>query len=189
MKRIAIFASGEGTNTQCLIDYFSGSNVTIALIACNNPAAGVFKRAKKSNIPSLLIDRESLYKSKLTLQRLLEEKIDLIVCAGFLWKIPDAILHAFPDKVINIHPALLPKYGGKGMYGMKVHKAVIDAGEKTSGITIHYLNENYDEGKIIFQSKCEINEDDTAEILAQKIQALEHEHFPKVVEQIVNKLT
>ena len=187
MKRIAIFASGEGTNTQHLINYFAGSDVKIALVVCNNPSANVLKRAEKSNIPSLIINKESFYKTDLVLKRLITEKINLIVCAGFLWKISDAILHKFPNKVINIHPALLPKFGGKGMYGMNVHKAVLEAGEHESGITIHYLNEQYDEGEIIFQAKCEIKKGDTPEMLAQKVHVLEHEHFPRVVQQIINK--
>ena len=141
MKKIAIFASGEGTNAQRVIDYFRGSEVKTALVICNNPSANVLKRAEKSGIPSLLIHREKFYNSIVLLKRLQDDKIDLIVLAGFLWKIPENILRAFPDKIINIHPALLPKFGGKGMYGQHVHKAVMDAGEKESGITIHYVNE------------------------------------------------
>lgn len=188
MKRIAIFASGEGTNTQRLIDCFAGSDVKIALVVSNNPSANVLKRAEKSNIPTLLVNKESLNPGEAVLKKLAELKIDLVVCAGFLWKIPDSILHAFPNKVINIHPALLPKFGGKGMYGMNVHKAVLEAGEKESGITIHYLNEHYDEGKIIFQATCTIKKEDTPETLAQKVHALEYEHFPRIIQQIINKL-
>ena len=185
MKRIAIFASGEGTNAQILIDHFKGSEVEIALIVCNNSAANVLKRAKNANIPSLLIDKETFYAQDSVLQKLLNEQTDLIVCAGFLWKIPDSILHAFPNKILNVHPALLPKFGGKGMYGLNVHKAVIEAGEKESGITIHYLNEHYDEGKIILQKKCEVTKNDTPETLARKVQQLEHEWCPKIIEQIL----
>ena len=185
MKRIAVFASGEGTNTQHLIDFFAGE---IVLIVCNNPEANVLKRAEKHGIPTILINKESFYKGNSVLQKLIHEKIDLIVCAGFLWKIPDAILQAFPDKVVNIHPALLPKFGGKGMYGLHVHTAVLHAGEKESGITIHYLNEHYDEGKIILQKKCEVKKGDTPEMLAQKVQALEHEWYPKTIEQLLKNI-
>lgn len=185
MKKIAIFASGEGTNAQTLIDYFAGKEASISLIICNNPNATVLTRAKKHSIQSILINREWLYGGKPLLEKLLTDKIDLIACAGFLWKIPGAILHAFPHKVVNIHPALLPKFGGKGMYGLNVHKAVIDAGEKESGITIHYLNEHYDEGEIIIQKKCAVEKNNTPESLAQKVQKLEHEWYPKTIEQLL----
>ena len=185
MKRIAIFASGEGSNTQHLIDYFSGTDVRISVIVCNNPNANVLKRAEKHHIYSLLINKEWFYNAESVLKKLLAEKIDLIICAGFLWKIPYNILHAFPNKIVNIHPALLPKFGGKGMYGLNVHKAVIETGEKESGITIHYLNEHYDEGKIILQKKCEVKKEDTPETLAQKVQMLEHKWYPKTIELIL----
>ena len=187
MKRIAIFASGEGTNTQHLINYFTISDVKICLVVCNNPSAYVLKRAEKSGIQTIVVDKEIFYGTDILLKKLKDEKIDLIVCAGFLWKIPDNILNAFPNKIINIHPALLPKFGGKGMYGMNVHKAVIAAGEKESGITIHYLNEHYDEGKIIFQAKCKVAKGDTPEKLADKVHALEYEYFPKIVRQVIDK--
>ena len=154
MKRIAIFASGEGTNTQHLIDYFSRKDVKIGMIVCNNSNANVLKRAERHSIPSILINKEWFYNGNTVLKKLLDEKIDLIVCAGFLWKIPDNILHVFPNKIVNIHPALLPKFGGKGMYGLSVHKAVIETREKESGITVHYLNEHYDEGEIILQKNA-----------------------------------
>ncbi len=186
MKHIAIFASGEGTNAQQLINYFKGKNVKIELIICNNPKANVLKRAESHGIPSLLIDRDGFYKGDLVLNRLLNEKTDLIVCAGFLWKIPDNILKAFPDKIVNIHPALLPKFGGKGMYGSNVHKAVIESGEKESGISIHYLNEHYDEGKIILQRKCEVAPNDTPDSLAKKIHVLEHEWYPRTIDELLN---
>lgn len=185
MKQIAIFASGEGTNAQRVIDYFRGSEVKVALIICNNPTANVLKRAERNGIPSVLIDKEMFNKGDSILKKIQDAKIDLIVLAGFLWKIPENILRAFPDKIINIHPALLPKFGGKGMYGQNVHKAVIAAGEKESGITIHYVNEHYDEGKIILQKKCDVSKDDTPEILAQKVLQLEHEWYPKAIEQIL----
>ena len=185
MKRLVILASGDGTNTQQLIDHFKGSKVTISLVISNNPDANVLRRAIIEGIPTLLINKESFYNGEEVLRRLLSEKPDLIVCAGFLWKVPDRILNAFPNKVINIHPALLPKFGGKGMYGLNVHKAVINSKEKESGITIHFLNGNYDEGKTLFQATCEVKTDDTPEILAQKVQELEHRHFPKAIEQLL----
>lgn len=185
MKQLAIFASGEGSNAQQIINHFHESDIKIALIICNNPKANVLKRAEKHNIPVLLIDKATFYNGDTVLKELLNKKIDLIVCAGFLWKIPENILHSFPNKIINLHPALLPKFGGKGMYGMNVHKAVINAGEKESGITIHYLNEQYDEGEIILQKKCEIEKEDTPETLAQKIHELEHTYFPKTVEEVL----
>jgi len=185
MKRIVVFASGEGTNTQHLIDYFDGNDLRITLIICNNPNANVLRRAEKHSVPTLLINKEDFNNGDSVLKRVIAEKPDLIICAGFLWKIPDNILHSFPYKVVNIHPALLPKFGGKGMYGMNVHKAVIAAGEKESGITIHYLNEQYDEGKIIFQATCEVKKDDTPETLAQKVQELEHTYFAKTVEHLL----
>lgn len=187
MKQIAIFASGEGTNAQHIIDHFKGSNTRISLVVCNNPNANVLKRAENQGIPALLISRD-VFKGEEFLKRLLKEKIDLIVCAGFLWKIPDNILHAFPNRVVNIHPALLPKFGGKGMYGQNVHKAVIDAGETETGITVHYLNEHYDEGEIILQKKCEVQKDDTPETLARKVHALEYEWYPKTIQDILTKI-
>jgi len=186
MKKIAIFSSGEGTNAQRVIDYFKESDVKIALVICNNPSANVLKRAERNGIPSLLINREMFYYGDSVLKKLQDSKIDLIILAGFLWKIPDNILRAFPNKIVNIHPALLPKFGGKGMYGQNVHKAVVEAREKESGITIHYVNEHYDEGKIILQKKCDIGIDDTPEMLAQKVLQLEHEWYPKAISEILN---
>jgi len=185
MKHIAVFASGEGTNAQHLINYFSGSSTKIVLIVCNNPKANVLKRAQNHNIPFLLINKESFYNRDIVLKRLLDDKIDLIVCAGFLWKIPDNILGAFPGKVVNVHPALLPKFGGKGMFGMNVHKAVIEAGEKESGITIHYLNEHYDEGRIILQKRCAVSADETPESLAKKIHEMEYAWYPPTIEHLL----
>lgn len=185
MKQIAIFASGEGTNAQHIIDHFKGVSAGIVLLVCNNPKANVIKRAEKEGIPVLLVNKTTFYSGEDTIKRLLNDRVDLIVCAGFLWKIPDNILKAFPNKIVNIHPALLPKFGGRGMYGINVHKAVIEADEKKSGITIHYLNERYDEGKIILQKKCDIQKGDTPEMLAQKVQALEYEWYPKTIAEIL----
>lgn len=189
MKNIAIFASGEGTNAQNMINYFSKSEkATIALVVSNKASANVLNRAKNAGVETLLIDRPSFYDSDLTIEKLRSAKIDLIVLAGFLWLIPESLVKAFPDKIINIHPALLPKFGGKGMYGMSVHKAVVEAKEKESGITVHYVNEKYDEGKIIAQHKCKLEDRDTPETVAQKIHHLEYEFFPKAIEEVISKI-
>lgn len=183
-KHIAIFASGAGSNAQKIIDHFNSGdrNAKIVLIVCNKPGAGVLKIAEKENIPALIIERKKFYEDAF-LDELNSYKIDLIVLAGFLWKVPDLLVRSYPNKIINIHPALLPKYGGKGMYGSKVHEAVIHSKEKESGITIHWVDEIYDHGKIIFQVKCNVDEKDTPETLAEKIHELEHEHYPKVIEK------
>jgi phosphoribosylglycinamide formyltransferase-1 len=186
MKNIALFASGNGTNVQRIAEYFSDNeNVCIKLIVCNNANAYVLERAEKLGIKSCLINKkETFYNSNSVLEILQQNSIDFIVLAGFLWLIPDAVIAEFPNKIINIHPALLPKYGGKGMYGMHVHEAVVANKERESGITIHYVNRHYDEGEIIFQAKCPLSPEDTPENLAQKIHALEYEYFPKVVEKV-----
>ena len=188
MKNIAIFASGEGTTTQNIIDYFNSRNygIKVALTVSNNPKANVLNRAKAAGINTLIIDRKSFYESNQTIEKLKSLNIDLIVLAGFLWKIPENLIKSFPGKIINIHPALLPKYGGKGMYGINVHKAVIEAKEKQSGISIHFVNEQYDEGQIISQHNCSIVPIDTAESLAQKIHLLENEFFPKAIVDLLS---
>lgn len=186
MKRIVIFASGSGSNAENLIRFFHNrDNVSVIQVLTNNPHAKVLERCKSLNISALSFNRTSFFKSQDVLNLLKVTNPDLIVLAGFLWKVPENILQEFPNKIINIHPALLPKYGGKGMYGMKVHEAVIRNQESETGITIHYVNENYDEGAIIFQSKCKIDPSDSAEKVAAKIHNLEMEHFPKVVESIL----
>jgi formyltetrahydrofolate-dependent phosphoribosylglycinamide formyltransferase len=183
---IAIFASGAGSNAQKIIDRFrSDRSVVISLIVCNNPAAGVLNIAAKENIPGLLIEKKRFMDGDNYLPELEKKQVDFIILAGFLWKIPLGIINAYPQKIINIHPALLPKYGGKGMYGNKVHQAVIDANEKESGITIHYVDEIYDHGKIILQATCAIDESDTADTLAAKVHALEHMHYPAVIADLV----
>ena len=183
---IAIFASGAGSNAQKIIDHFASfSSVKIALIICNKPGAGVLSFAEKENIPSLLIEKEVFFNGGHYLAELQRNKTDLIVLAGFLWKIPADLIKAYPKKIINIHPALLPKHGGRGMYGHFVHEAVIANKEKESGISIHYVDELYDHGEIIFQAKCSVEEKDTAETLADKIHALEHAHYPVVIEKII----
>lgn len=188
MKHIAIFASGEGTNAQNIIDYFKNSDkIKVALIVSNKASANVLNRAKKADIPTLLISRADFYDSNNTIDALKKASIDFIVLAGFLWMIPQNLVHAFPNKMINIHPALLPKFGGKGMYGMHVHKAVVEAGESESGISIHYVNEHYDEGEIISQHRCSISKEDTMETVAKKIHKLEQEFFPKAIENTIVK--
>lgn len=188
MKRIAIFASGTGSNAAKIIDYFSAKekNVTVALIVCNKPTAKVLLLAQEKNIDTLLLEKETFFNTNIYIEILKSKKIDLIVLAGFLWKMPVNFIQAFTNKIINIHPALLPKYGGKGMYGQFVHKAVLDNKEKESGITIHFVNENYDEGKHIFKAACSINNTETVESLAKKIQELEHQYFAKVIEDVLN---
>ncbi len=184
--KIAVFASGAGSNAQKIIDHFRDSEIVkVALVVCNNPLAGVLQIAEKEKIPSLLIDKQKFFKVDAYLQELKAANIDFIILAGFLWKIPAALINAYPQKIINIHPALLPKYGGKGMYGQFVHKAVIEAGDKVSGITIHYVDEQYDHGDTIFQATCDVSAIDTPETLAQKIHALEHQHFPVVIERVI----
>jgi formyltetrahydrofolate-dependent phosphoribosylglycinamide formyltransferase len=200
---IAIFASGAGSNTQNIIDYFRNSDLTqtlpkgegfkntkavVSLIVCNNPAAGVLNIAAKENIPALIIDKEKFFRGNGYSDELKEKHIDFIVLAGFLLKIPPTLIKAYPNRIINIHPALLPKHGGKGMYGNNVHAAVIAAGEKESGITVHYIDDIYDNGDIIFQAKCTVFPDDTPDSLAQRIHKLEHEHYPKVIEEMVRNL-
>jgi formyltetrahydrofolate-dependent phosphoribosylglycinamide formyltransferase len=185
-KQVAIFASGAGSNAQKIIDYFRGSSsVHIALIVCNKPEAGVLDIARKEGIPVLLIEKERFFRGDAYLPEFKKAGITFIILAGFLWKVPSALIQAFPDQIINIHPALLPLYGGKGMYGHHVHAAVIAAGDKESGITIHYVNERYDEGATIFQARCPVQPGDTPDVLAQRIHALEHAHYPKVIEDIL----
>lgn len=186
LKNIAIFASGAGSNAQKIIDHLKGNPaIRVAAIVSNKPDAGVLLIAEAENIPSYIIDKEAFLRGDYYVKLMQELHIDLIVLAGFLWKVPANLVQAFPDKIINIHPALLPKYGGKGMYGHFVHEAVIAAGEPESGITIHFVNEKYDDGATILQEKCTITPADTPESLAQKVQALEHKWFPVIVERLL----
>ncbi|WP_295833707.1 phosphoribosylglycinamide formyltransferase [uncultured Winogradskyella sp.] len=188
MKRIVIFASGSGSNAENLIKFFQDSDhASVIQIFCNNPHAKVLDRAKRLGVSALSFNRVAFTKTDDVLDILKATEPDLIVLAGFLWKFPEHILKCFENKVINIHPALLPKYGGKGMYGMNVHNAIIQNNESETGITIHYVNENYDEGAIIFQVTCQVSKQDTAEDVAAKIHKLEMEYFPKVVEQLLNE--
>lgn len=185
LYNIAIFASGTGSNTQKIIDHFNNSAIAkIKLIVCNNPSAGVLQIAEKENLSLILIEKKKFYEDGY-MDELNKYKIDLIVLAGFLWKVPSLLIKNYPDKIINIHPALLPKFGGKGMYGDFVHKAVIANNEKESGITIHYVDEIYDHGQIIFQEKFLIDENETAEKLAKRIHFLEHKFYPQVIEKII----
>ncbi|PVW15241.1 phosphoribosylglycinamide formyltransferase [Marixanthomonas spongiae] len=186
-KRIVIFASGSGTNAENIITHFKQATIgEVVLVLSNNKNAKVLERAKNHNINTLHFDKKNLVSEKGILQTLRETKPDLIVLAGFLWKFPEIILKEYPNKVINIHPALLPKYGGKGMYGSYVHKAVIANKETETGITIHYVNEHYDEGAIIFQEKTALSAHETPETVAEKVHALEYEHFPKVIEKLLS---
>ncbi|WP_031526647.1 phosphoribosylglycinamide formyltransferase [Dyadobacter crusticola] len=186
MKRIAIFASGSGTNAEKISEYFSErEDVEVSLIFTNNPMAGVIKRACNLQIPVVFFDKRTFYQTGKIPQILENERIDLVVLAGFMMLVPAMLVNAFPNKIINIHPALLPKYGGKGMYGEFVHEAVVNAGELQSGITIHYVNENYDEGDIIFQATCDVAPTDTAEDVAAKVHVLEYEHYPRVIDELL----
>ncbi|WP_299521531.1 phosphoribosylglycinamide formyltransferase [Winogradskyella sp.] len=186
MKRVVIFASGSGSNAENLIRFFQNSDhASVVQVLTNNPHAKVLERCKILKISALSFNRIAFSKSNDVLNILRINQPDLIILAGFLWKFPEFILNEFKNKVINIHPALLPKYGGKGMYGMHVHKAVVANKEAETGITIHYVNENYDEGAIIFQAKCEVLPIESAEEVAAKIHELEMEYFPLVVEKLL----
>ena len=188
MNRIAIFASGSGSNAENIANYFKNNeNVEVALILTNKANAFVLERAKKLNIKSLIFSKEEFTETNKIVCFLKENEINWIVLAGFLLKIPQNLINDFPNKIINIHPALLPKYGGKGMYGDKVHQAVVEAKEFESGITIHFVNEHYDEGKIIFQAKCEILPSDTFKDVAKKIHELEYNNFPKEINNLLKK--
>lgn len=187
-KRIAIFASGSGSNAEKIAQHFENHDqIEVSLILTNNPQAGVIERARKLHIPVVVFDKTTFYKSDKIVQLLLHQKIDMVVLAGFMMLIPAEMVTAFPNQIINIHPALLPKYGGKGMYGHFVHEAVVSNQEKESGITIHYVNEEYDEGTIIFQAKCDLLSTDTAEKVAEKVQVLEHQHYPVIIKKIILK--
>ena len=187
IKKIVIFASGGGTNAENIITYFNNSEqVSCEAVFCNRKQAGVLERAKRLGVKSVVFNKTEFLESDTVLNQIESINPDLIVLAGFLLKIPEAMVKAFNHKIINIHPALLPKYGGKGMYGMHVHQAVVDHKEKESGITIHYVNQNYDEGAIIFQAKCPVENTDTVEDVAKKIHELEMEHFPKVIEELLS---
>jgi phosphoribosylglycinamide formyltransferase-1 len=186
VKKILLFASGAGSNVENIIQYFKNNdNISIVGIFTNNLHAKVLEKAKHHNIPSLVFNKTELNEG-FVLEKINELQPDLIVLAGFLLKFPEQIVSAYPNKIINIHPALLPKYGGKGMYGMNVHQTILENKEKETGITIHYVNEHYDEGEFIFQHNINIEECDSPEAIAVKVQALEHEHFPKTIERLLD---
>jgi phosphoribosylglycinamide formyltransferase 1 len=189
MRNIAVFASGSGTNAENIIKYFSNQNTArVSLVLSNKRQAMVLKRAEANNIRTVFFEHKEFYVTGKVLRYLALYKIDFIVLAGFLWLVPENIIEHFPGRIINIHPALLPSYGGKGMFGDIVHKTVIGNKDKESGITIHYINKHYDKGDIIFQARCKVDHSDTHEILAEKVHALEYLHYPRVIEELVLKL-
>lgn len=185
---MAVFASGTGTNAQKVIDHFSdpAKSGTVALVVCNKPGAGVLQIAAAQNIPTLIIEKERFFRGDAYVPELKTLGIEFIVLAGFLWKIPQRLIDAYPRRIVNIHPALLPKYGGKGMYGNFVHEAVIAASELESGISIHYVDEHYDHGDVIFQATCPVDTTDDAASLSKKIHLLEHQFYPAIIEQVLN---
>jgi len=187
MKTIAIFASGTGSNATKIMAYFKDhDNIRVGLIVSNKSTAGVLEAAKKYEVPSLVINRGYFYETEDLLTDLAAHAVDFIVLAGFLWLIPSYLVHHFEQGIVNIHPALLPKYGGKGMYGKHVHQAVWTAKERESGMTIHYVNEHYDEGNIVFQAKCAITPEDKPTDIAKNVLKLEHQHYAKVIEQLLS---
>jgi phosphoribosylglycinamide formyltransferase-1 len=188
MHRLAIFASGSGTNAENIIRYFQNKpQIKVSCICTNRADAYVAERVRPYNIPVLVFSRQDFYETEKILDYLKENQIDWIILAGFLWLIPANLIDRYASRIINIHPALLPKYGGKGMYGASVHKAAIDNQDKQSGITIHFVNNEYDKGNIIFQVTCDIEPDDTPDTLAARVHALEYAHFPRVIEEIVTR--
>lgn len=189
VKNIAILASGAGSNAQKILEYFSDRmDIAVRLIVSNKQEAGVLNIAKLASIDTFIVTRDSFYSTTDLLVELDKRNIDFIVLAGFLWLIPPYLIQHYPDRIINIHPALLPKYGGKGMYGHFVHEAVHLAKDNHSGITIHYVNEKYDEGSIVFQERCKILPSDQPEDIARKVQVLEHSYYPTVIDQLVSSL-
>jgi phosphoribosylglycinamide formyltransferase-1 len=187
--KIAILASGAGSNAQKIIAHFDTSVLArVTLIGCNKPGAGVLQLAQQHGISSFIIDRERFFQGDGYVPVLQEAGIDLVVLAGFLWKVPQTLLQAYPKKIINIHPALLPRFGGKGMYGAHVHEAVLAAADAETGITIHYVDELYDHGAVIFQARCAVAADDDAQAIAKNVLRLEHYHYPRVIEEVVRQL-
>ncbi|MDR1357573.1 MAG: phosphoribosylglycinamide formyltransferase [Tannerellaceae bacterium] len=190
MRNIAIFASGSGSNAENIARYFASSNlVKVAAVLSDNPNAGVHKRVNDLGIPSFTFSKEEFADATPVISKLAGYGVSFIVLAGFMDKIPETLIDAFPASIINIHPALLPKFGGQGMYGMHVHRTVIEAGEAESGITIHYINKEYDKGPIIFQASCRVSYADTPETLAARIHVLEHVHYPRIIEELLRPLT
>ncbi len=188
MKSLAVFASGTGSNALSIATYFKNhSSIEVKLIVSNKPNAPVLGKAKELGISTLVINRKMFYENNELLQHLKKENIDFIVLAGFLWLMPSSIIEMYPNKIVNIHPSLLPKYGGKGMYGMNVHQAVSESGDEKSGMTIHFVNSKYDEGKIIYQASVSIIPHTSAKEIAAKVLKLEHEFYPKIIENILNQ--
>lgn len=189
MQRIAIFASGTGSNAVKIIEHFKGhATIEVSLVLSNNAKAPVLEKAANAGVETYRFNREAFYNTNQVLNKLNSKKIDLIVLAGFMWLVPENLVHEYSDRMINIHPALLPKYGGKGMYGMHVHNAVKAAGEKETGITIHLVNKEYDKGRILFQTSCSVEESDSPEDIAQKIHVLEHANFPTQIERYLQSI-
>jgi phosphoribosylglycinamide formyltransferase 1 len=189
MKKIAIFASGGGSNAQKIIEHFEKSEVArVDLVVCNRRTAGVLQIAAEFKIPTQVIERQQFYETENLLEVLRQHSIDFIALAGFLWLAPAYLVREFPNRIVNIHPALLPKFGGKGMFGHHVHEAVRAAGESESGMTIHFVNENYDEGSIVFQARVPIENSDSPDDIARKVLELEHFYFPKIIERLILKL-
>ncbi len=189
-KNVAILASGNGTNAENIIRYFQtkGGEDGVVLVVSNRQNVNVFKRAEDLHVPCIYISKEKWTTGEEVMKLLADYRVDFIVLAGFLAKVPDVLLHAYPQRIINIHPSLLPKFGGKGMYGDRVHQAVVEAGEHESGITIQYINEHYDEGDIIAQFRCPVFPEDTAEDVATRVHALEYEHYPQVIERLLAEI-
>lgn len=186
--KIAIFCSGSGSNAQKIIEYFQNrEDIKIAILMSNKADAYALERAKNFNVPTWIFNRNDFYNTELVLEKLKKYEIDYIILAGFLWLIPENLVRNFSEKIINIHPALLPKFGGMGMFGMHVHNAVVANKEKESGITIHFVNAHYDEGNVIFQASCVLTSTDTSEDVAKKVQLLEHAHFPRIIEEVIQK--
>lgn len=189
MQRIAIFASGSGTNAERIIKHFEGHpSIEVSLVLSNNPKAKVLERAAAAGVESLVFNRQEFYETETVLETLHAKKIDLIVLAGFMWLVPEYLVKAYSDMMINVHPALLPKFGGKGMYGMHVHRAVKEVGEAETGITIHLVNEEYDKGRILHQASCKVAESDTPDSIAEKVHQLEYEHFPQEIEKYLHSI-
>ena len=190
MKNIVIFASGAGTNAENIIRYFSNEKkAKVVLVLSNKPQAKVMERAAALGVNSFFFDRRQFYETEEVLYTLQRRNTDLIVLAGFLWLVPSRIINEYKGRIVNIHPALLPRFGGKGMYGDRVHRAVLDAGCTESGITIHYVNEHYDSGDIIFQARCPVLPGDNSHTLATRVHALEYEHYPVVISKIIDSLS
>ena len=188
-KRIAIFASGSGSNAQKIMEHFKKhTDAEVAIVLTNNPEAYVLQRADNFEIPTHIFDKHEFYETDDVVDLLKNLNIDLLVLAGFLWLVPDSLLANYPKRIINIHPALLPKYGGKGMYGDRVHKEVLANGDEESGISIHYVNEDFDSGEIIYQARFKIEKNDDLELVKFKGQQLEHQYFPKIIEQVLKKI-